>query len=341
MKLSVIDISQPESQILEPLLNAAANQGFLLIEGHDFTQKEVDELYGISEEFFATVPHEEKMQYAIDSRNVGYTDFTNENLDLRKGRDFKEAYNFCQINFATGALNQNFNQSENRFEPASADCMPAYFKTREAVIQKTVKKLHANAREIMRLLSLAMGVKDTSFFVDQFDPAKPSPATFRLLHYPLLRNDAKASEGDATIRAGAHTDYGALTLLFQRQGEQGLQLQLDGENWMDVEYVPSAREGFAPPLVVNFGDLLSFWTNGILKSTIHRVKFSPGVTRNSDRYSIVFFVDPENTTKLLPVPSKLVMDRQTGEDRSIITSLEHLQKRLAETHEFLPNTVKT
>ncbi|SJM82796.1 uncharacterized protein ZBIST_0669 [Zygosaccharomyces bailii] len=339
MQLSVIDISEPEDQILQPLLDAAANQGFLLVDGHNFTQKEVDELYAISEEFFTTTPHEEKMKYTIDSRNVGYTDFNNENLDARKGRDYKEAYNFCQINFVTGALNQNFNRSKNKFEPASTDCMPAYFKKREIVVQNIVKKLHANAREIMRLLSLAMGVEDARFFVDQFDPEKPSPATFRLLHYPLIRNDNKAIQGDPNIRAGAHTDYGALTLLFQRQGEQGLQLLLDGENWMDVDFVATTHQGFAPPLVVNFGDLLSYWTNGILKSTIHRVKFCPGETRNSDRYSIVFFVDPENTTKLLPVPSKLVREKQTREKEPIITSLEHLQKRLAETYENMPDSV--
>ena len=46
----------------------------------------------------------------------------------------------------------------------------------------------------------------------------------------------------------------------------------------------------APPLVVNIGDLLSYWTAGLLKSTIHRVKFPKAQELGQDRYSIVFSV---------------------------------------------------
>ena len=53
--------------------------------------------------------------------------------------------------------------------------------------------------------------------------------------------------------------------------------------------IPSTIEKMAPPLVVNIGDLLSYWTAGLLKSTIHRVKFPAKAQElGQDRYSIVF-----------------------------------------------------
>ena len=55
------------------------------------------------------------------------------------------------------------------------------------------------------------------------------------------------------IRAGAHTDYGSITLLFQHR-VPGLQVHRDG-SWLDV----APQEGC---IVINIGDALEFWTGG-------------------------------------------------------------------------------
>ena len=93
-----------------------------------------------------------------------------------------------------------------------------------------------------------------------------------------------------------------------------------------------------PPILVNIGDLLAHWTNGLLKSTIHRVVFprnagGPG----EDRYSIAYFCHPVDTTPLVPVPSEMVRARsrstETAEvEEGIMTAGEHLQSRLAATY---------
>lgn len=335
--LKVIDISKPLDEIVGPLLEAATDQGFLFIDGHDFTQEEVDSLYNLSEEYFLTTSQEEKLKYVINSNNIGYTDFSNENLDPIKARDYKEGYNFGNINFIDGTLNQpnSVYSSESECDDYAENAIPPFFQRREQIIKNAARKLHANAREILRLLAISLGIEDINFFVERFRPDEPSGCILRMLRYPLIRENDEDNSFDPTIRAGAHTDYGALTLLFQRQGQQGLQLQLDGTNWMNVEFMPSSHKGSAPPLIVNFGDLMSYWTGGFLRSTIHRVKFSPGETRSSDRYSIVFFVHPEHSTQLIPVPSKYVSrnPHESPQDLLTITALQHLQKRLAETYQ--------
>ncbi|GAV54807.1 hypothetical protein ZYGR_0AS01300 [Zygosaccharomyces rouxii] len=332
MKLSVIDVSKPEKQTLQPLLEAATQQGFLLIDGHGFTQSEVDELFTICKRFFTGTDHEEKLKYPIDQRNFGYSSFDAENLNPNRSTDYKESFNFSQINFVNGAVNQTPNYELNKYD--SANPIPPFFSERMDFLSQIIIKLHTQARHITKLLSMAMGVEDVNFFLKRFEPSEPSPSTFRMLRYPLVRPDS-TGKTDPHVRAGAHTDYGALTLLFQREGEQGLQLQLDGHNWTDVEFVPSKHEGMAPPLVVNFGDMMSYWTNGVLKSTMHRVRFEPGQTRDSDRYSIVFFFEPTVTTKLVPVPCQLVQTQKTKTNTGPeMTSLEYLIKKLEATYKF-------
>jgi 2OG-Fe(II) oxygenase superfamily len=93
-----------------------------------------------------------------------------------------------------------------------------------------------------------------------------------------------------------------------------------------------------PPILLNIGDLLSYWTNGLLRSTVHRVIFpvrspfsesSPpkdgtpngGVEEErkgnlgGDRFSIAYFCHPADSTPLEPVPSSLV-PMATTEDES-------------------------
>ena len=61
---------------------------------------------------------------------------------------------------------------------------------------------------------------------------------------------------------GAHTDYECLTLLHTRN--QGLQVMTQDDKWIDVPADPDA-------LVVNIGDMMEAWSNGIFRSTPHCV----------------------------------------------------------------------
>ena len=101
--LQVIDLLESDTLNAKNLLDAATKQGFLFVDGHGFSQEDVDMLFQLSQTFFTTTSHEDKLKYTFNAtNNFGYTDFVSEQLDLKKGRDFKECYNFGAINFKAG-----------------------------------------------------------------------------------------------------------------------------------------------------------------------------------------------------------------------------------------------
>ncbi|KAK5019080.1 hypothetical protein LTR60_001242 [Cryomyces antarcticus] len=217
-----------------------------------------------------------------------------------------------------------------------------------------------------------------SWFAAHHDPSSgPSGSVLRLLYYPSVANH---SPDALDIRAGAHSDYGSITLLFQLPGQPGLQI-LTGEGWRGVPADPAgvcaasgSRDGSsngveagdgegeedaggrALPILVNIGDLLSYWTHGLLRSTVHRVVFptpptppttslpphsaSPLESQSADRYSIAYFCHPLDDARLVPVPSPLVAQLarahgergQSGPPDGVKTAREHLNERLAATY---------
>lgn len=134
----------------------------------------------------------------------------------------------------------------------------------------------------------------------------------------------------------------------------------DGLSWgsVPVEPRPQAELSSAenkgqgagfPPILVNIGDLLSYWTDGLLKSTVHRVVFPVSEQQSGDnaqdRYSMVFFCHPVHSTELVPVPSEVVAEyrrSQGGEagagdlvpGKKALTAYEHLISRLDATYGF-------
>lgn len=137
---------------------------------------------------------------------------------------------------------------------------------------------------------------------------------------------------DVDIRAGAHSDYGSLTLLFQRPGQPGLEILTPSNTWAPVPVLPPSTENDpSPPILVNIGDAFSYWTNGLLRSTVHRVIFPKEARRGGeDRYSIAFFCHPDGDTVLDAVPSDMV--KSDGKAGAKITAKEHLMERLRATY---------
>lgn len=96
---------------------------------------------------------------------------------------------------------------------------------------------------------------------------------------------------DKQTALGEHTDFGSVTVLFNRVG--GLQVLPPGQGaeWCYVRPLP----GHA---IINLGDAMVKFTNGLLRSNIHRVVSPPGAQASSTRYSLVYFARPEDEVKL-------------------------------------------
>lgn len=93
-------------------------------------------------------------------------------------------------------------------------------------------------------------------------------------------------------------------------------------------YPSGTAEGEAPPILVNVGDLLSYWTGGLLRSTVHRVVFPEEGAGGGERYSMAYFCHPAGGVELGAVPSERVRrEGKGGEGGSVMTADEHLQMR--------------
>ena len=122
---------------------------------------------------------------------------------------------------------------------------------------------------------------------DHFAPVHQNPiSALRALHYPAT---GEIAAGDQQ-RAGAHTDYGTLTILLPQAGSSGLQIR-QGDDWVDVTAPPDA-------FVINIGDLMARWTADRWVSTLHRV-----VARSHQpaRLSLAFFLQPDWFAEIAPL----------------------------------------
>ena len=108
----------------------------------------------------------------------------------------------------------------------------------------------------------------------------------RALHYPATVGQPLEKQQ----RAGAHSDYGSLTILLPQPGSQGLQIA-DGDNWVDV---PTPEGAF----VINIGDLMARWTSDRWVSTLHRVVAKPN---QPARQSLAFFHQPGWDVEIAPL----------------------------------------
>lgn len=318
--LKIVDVSTKDQATAELMLELVTTQGFLFVDGHPFSQEEVDLLFNLSKTFFQ-LPMSEKLKHKIDADDCGYTNFGQELLDPKmnsKAGDPKEAFNFGRFNFLTGECHN--------------DSLPELFVENQELLQSITKKFYQLSMRILELLAMGLQVDDTKggdqWFSNRHKPTAKQITAMRFLHYPLLSKMAP----EETIRAGAHTDYGTVTLLFQQKGQEGLELFDEKQKiWKLVPYIDSPTPGNAAPIIVNIADQLSFWTGGFLKSTKHRVKMPQDL---NDRYSIVFFLNADNDVLLEPIPSPLVLNKEgiLNKEGKIMTSREHLTNRFQETY---------
>lgn len=343
--LPLFDVSVETPELGKRLVEAAARWGFLWIDGspasengpnhdqYDLDEKTVNRMFALSKEFFVDAPVAEKESCSV-KHNRGWVNMHVENLDPSKHKrgDFKQAFNLS--------------------EPIDGDWlqpMPATFKRNEDELKDFHNRCRSLANRILRLLAMGLEIPDPNWLARSHEK---SPNTSRFLYYPKLPADTDYSQ-QSDIRAGAHSDYGSITLLFQRPSQPGLELLMPNGAWAAVPiFPPNYHSTTFPPIVVNIGDLLSYWTNGLLRSTVHRVilteqEKSAETARGEDRFSIAIFVQPHEDTELVAMPSPLVADRAAEFAREVVghgggtisadmmktmTAGDHLSSRLQATY---------
>ncbi|QNG20514.1 isopenicillin N synthase family oxygenase [Rhodococcus triatomae] len=264
-RIDLTELASRRADIADELWAAATDIGFFQVVGHGIDLDHVRAAFAAAEAFFA-LPEDVKAQYPLRKQfNSGWE-------------------SMAQVRPSVGTPDQKESYQVTR--PHMDSLWPSDEEV--ADFRATILDFETRCWELaMSLLSLfadKLGF-DRDFFTRAHDPSSAGyQSTLRLLHYFAVPEDAEF--GPSTWRAGAHTDFDCLTLLFQREGQGGLQLcpgkEMDGQEWTSIEPAEEA-------ITCNIGDMLMRWSDDLLPSNFHRVKSPSRDEHRGPRYSLAFF----------------------------------------------------
>ncbi|KAE8885771.1 hypothetical protein PF005_g19903 [Phytophthora fragariae] len=298
-----VDFSSPEAA--EQLRRACTDVGFFYLVQHGISADLLAQVYAEMTTFFSQ-PLEEKRKVLANAAMRGYTPLHEETLDpaVQTQGDTKEGFYICRHVPLGSAELQLPLHGPNVF-PAAAT-----FPTFRATMETYYAAMCALGFRVAQLFAQAAGQPGHFDGPGLFD--RPM-AALRLLHYAAEKSDVAGG----VFGAGAHTDYGLLTLL-STDAMGGLQIRHEGQ-WVDV---PPRADAF----VVNIGDMAERFTNGQFRSTLHRVVNTSG----GERYSVPFFYEPHFTCQVECFPSCVSAENPAKYPPT--TSGQHLVDMYKQTH---------
>jgi isopenicillin N synthase-like dioxygenase len=291
----VIDISGDRPRVIDAVGRACSEIGFLIVVGHGVPEELVAATAAAARAFF-DLPDEEKLALADGQPTLGlpaYRPLRSERLAASLGQatpgDLKESLDW-------GPAVPGFGWPER----------PPKLR---AVFEDYYAALSGLGERLRRLFALALEL-DEDWFEEKF---RDHSSSMRVINYPAPEADPEPDQ----LRAGAHTDYGCMTILRTEDAPGGLQVQTRVGEWSDVHAVPGS-------FVVNLGDMMGRWTNDRWTATLHRVVVPPPDRRaGSRRQTIVFFHDPRPDAVIDCIPG-------CGEPRyEPVTALEHVNAKAA------------
>jgi isopenicillin N synthase-like dioxygenase len=261
MPVALVDLRSASA--VDDVRCACEEIGFLVVTGHGVDPALVEEVDALSRAFF-DLPLEEKLRLRdgeLELDRPVYRPVASESLGATAGEkrrgDLKESLDYGPTLPGAG--------------------WPARPRGLEHAYRGYLAAMNELGGRLRRISARALG-NDDDFFEPLFDRRASS---LRVINYPEV--DSRPDEGQ--LRAGAHRDYGFLTILRSENVAGGLEVQMRSGEWTAVETPPDT-------FVVNLGDMLAEWTGGRWVSTLHRVALPPAEALGSRRQSLVFFHNP-------------------------------------------------
>jgi len=324
-RLGDVTASAAELETAVCLDNAARGAGFFYITGHEVPAESISGALNASERLFALpdgvklslrarggegAGYEPSGAQKLDEGRLGEMLELGDGVDGESGGDQKESYIAGNMTGNCGVLDAQWPPTLDGFEEA-------------------VTRYHADCRvvaaAIMRGFAIALGLTPDRFAKDIDDPF----TKLRLLRYPekTTRSDVSGHYDGGLVGCGAHTDWGALTLLIQ-DDVGGLEVcaptaDKDGcPVWMPAD----PRDG---SILANVGDMLFRWTNGRYRSAPHRV-LEPK-RGGKDRYSVAFFLNCNADAVVDAAELGLVKDAESAKWPPI-TAMGYIKERVAATY---------
>ncbi|XVF25552.1 hypothetical protein REPUB_Repub13aG0221900 [Reevesia pubescens] len=213
-------------------------------------------------EGFYKLPLEEKMKYKIREGEVeGYGNLA------REGGKLDWADRFYMI---TNPIHRRKPHLFPELPSSMRNTLESYF----LELQKLATKL-------LTLMAKALKI-DVKEMLEFFEDGMRS---VRLTYYPPCH------QPEMVMGITPHSDATVLTILHQVNGVDGLQINKDGV-WFPLSFHPDA-------LVVNVGDILEIFSNGIYRSIEHKVV----PNSEKERITVSYFMNPKYEAEVGPSPS--------------------------------------
>lgn len=287
-----IDLRNPnQAQVAQQLWKAATEVGFFTVIGHGIPQSVIDDAFAVSADFFGQSVDAKQAQSPGDMKNnAGFEYFSQVRPSNPGVADQKES---LQVTARKGVMDDKW--------PSDA------FQDKA---ESLLKAAHRLASDLLDLLEphavphVPPGTLAKSHTLWSAD----GQCTLRFLHYPAMaaevaahldKKDDDQNKPTTYWRAGPHTDWSNITLLFQRMGESGLECCANPRTGNPAEMYWTAINPVEHAVAINVGDMLARWSDGKLYSNLHRVRLPADVeARSKPRYSIAFFAQSDKSAMI-------------------------------------------
>lgn len=243
------------------------------------TQEQIDRQFAIAKNLFS-LSEEEKLRYRADLEHGNYSGYRPlGSIEVFPGpRDNIEMYNVFKF-------------------------IPELSRTHPEVIQQHREEIESFQRHIaqdtvqklLTLIAIVLELPEGALTKGhRYDDVSDCHLRYMLYHARSAEVNAKFQD----VYTKGHTDFGSLTLLF-RQPIAALQILAPDGAWKWVKPYPGS-------ITVNIADVLQFWSNGYLKSSVHRVVAPPPDQAHLDRLGLLYFLRPAHDLDLKTLDSPLL-----------------------------------
>jgi isopenicillin N synthase-like dioxygenase len=295
------------AEVASALRGAAMASGFFYVRNHGVDAGLVARQFALARRLLE-LPAARREALSMHHSPIlrGYERMGAQTLDAAMKPDLKESF-YCGLDWPADhpyvrAGYQTYGPSQWPAEvPEAKGWCEAYM---AAMIALSVR--------LMQLMALSLGLPERYFDAACHDPM----VTLRMIRYPAHPEDAD----ERTFGAGAHTDWGALTILAQ-DAHGGLEVQMPDGGWVDATPLDGC-------FVVNLGDMIPRWTNGLYHSNPHRVRNRH--SGGAPRFSIPFFFEPGYLARIEAVPGTVPAGQLPR--HAPCTAGEHLREMYQKTY---------
>lgn len=314
MAIPVIDLTgalapggERSAEVAQQLRAAAMGAGFFYIANHGVPAELVERQFETTRQLM-DLPLARREALSIRHSPImrGFEALGAQTLDEHAQPDHKESF-YCGMDWP--ADHPYVRAGYQTYGPSQ---WPEEYPEAHPQSVAYIEAMNRLSLRLMQLIALSLDLPEAYFDASCQEPM----VTLRMVRYPP--HPAHADE--RTFGAGAHTDWGAITVLAQ-DSHGGLEVQMPNGSWEPATPI-------ADTFVVNLGDMVPRWTNGLYRSNPHRVRnlHSGG----QPRYSIPFFYEPEFMARIEAVPG--TVPPGTVPLFKPCTTGEHLQEMYAKTY---------